>query len=74
MPLAATLDQLIEVQTAISKVLKSQEYQQGDARNKRALLADLTAREKVLLNRYYNEQAAGDMDAYAQFNKPGAGL
>lgn len=74
MALKTTLEQIEELQTAISKVLKSQEYQQGDARNKRALLADLTAREKVLLNRYYNEQAAGDMDAYAQFNKPGAGL
>jgi FixJ family two-component response regulator len=74
MPLAATLDQLIEVQTAISKVLKSQEYQTGDSRNKRALLSELTAREKELLDRYYNEQAAGDMDAYAQFNLPGAGI
>lgn len=74
MALKTTLEQVEEVQTAISKALKSQEYQQGDARNKRALLADLTAREQVLLDRYYNEQAAGDMDAYAQFNTPGAGI
>lgn len=74
MALKTTLEQIEELQTAISKVLKSQEYQTGDSRNKRALLSELTAREKQLLDRYYNEQAAGDMDAYAQFNKPGAGL
>jgi FixJ family two-component response regulator len=74
MALKTTLEQIEELQTAISKVLKSQEYQTGDSRNKRALLSELTAREKELLDRYYNEQAAGDMDAYAQFNLPGAGI
>jgi hypothetical protein len=74
MPIATTEAQLIEVQTAISKVLKSQEYQAGDSRNKRALLSELTTREKELLDRYYNEQACGDMDTYAQFSRPGSGL
>lgn len=74
MALASTLTQLEEVQASISKVLKSQEYQTGDQRSKRALLSELTEREKVLLDRYYNEQACGDMDAFVQFNRPGSGV
>ncbi|OPY78280.1 MAG: hypothetical protein A4E65_02303 [Syntrophorhabdus sp. PtaU1.Bin153] len=74
MAIASTQTQLEEVQDAISKVLKSQEYQMGDMRTKRALLSELTEREKYLLDRYYNEQASGDMDAYAEFSKPGLGL
>ena len=55
MAVKTTLEQLEEVQTAISKVLKSQAYRSGANSNTRAELKALTEREDKLLIRYQAE-------------------
>lgn len=55
MPIKTTLEQIEEVQEAISNVMKSQEYQTADLKNKRAMLKDLDEREERLLTRYRRE-------------------
>ncbi|MBN1105803.1 MAG: hypothetical protein JXL84_20505 [Deltaproteobacteria bacterium] len=59
MALKTTLEQLEEVQSAISAVMTSQEYTRGNRSLVRAKLADLEAREKSLLERYNAEQGTG---------------
>ena len=64
MAVKTTLEQLEEVQSAISKVMESQEYQTGlGLRNVRAKLDALTARESMLLRRYKAEQGTGGVPA-----------
>jgi hypothetical protein len=56
MALKSTLEQLEEVQTAISRVLESQEYKTALGNNQKyAELEALEAREKRLLDRYERE-------------------
>lgn len=61
MALKTTLEQLEEVQAAISAVMTSQEQTQpGDGGSvRRADLAKLEAREEKLLSRYRAEQGTG---------------
>lgn len=54
--LKSTLEQLEEVQAAITAVLANQSYRLGDRQVTRADLEFLTAREEILLRRY-NEEA-----------------
>lgn len=53
--LKTTLEQLEEVQAAISAVLTNQSYRLGDRQVTRADLQFLNARESVLLKRYAEE-------------------
>lgn len=55
MPIKTTLEQIEEVQTAISAVLNGQAYSIAGRSLTRADLADLTAREEALLKRYNDE-------------------
>ena len=55
MALASTLEQLEEVQAAITAVLNSQSYKIGDITYTRADLDSLTSREETLLGRYNRE-------------------
>jgi len=59
MAVKTTLEQLEEVQEAISAVMSSQEIGQGDSKVVRARLDALQNREAVLLARYDLEQAEG---------------
>ena len=60
MALKTTLQQLEEVQAAITKILEGgQDLGRGDKRLIRARLAVLHDREKELLLRYYAEQGEG---------------
>ena len=59
MAVKTTLEQLEEVQTAITACLTSQELTGPHGSVVRARLEAMTAREQVLLKRYYEEQASG---------------
>ena len=59
MALKTTLEQLEEVQAAISSVMTGQSYSIAGRALTRADLAALTERESALLVRYNNEQSGG---------------
>ena len=59
MAVKTTLEQLEEVQTAITKVLEAQASGIGDKTLQRASLASMSTREKILLDRYSAEQGTG---------------
>jgi len=61
MAVKTTLEQLEEVQAAITEVMTSQELHAGGASGRivRAQLAALEAREEKLLARYRTEQGTG---------------
>jgi len=59
MALKTTLEQLEEVQAAISAVMNNQSYQMNGASVTKANLAELTDREETLLARYKREQGTG---------------
>jgi len=61
MAVKATLEQIEEVQAAITEVMTSQEMSAGGASGRivRANLKDLEAREEKLLERYQVEQGTG---------------
>lgn len=59
MALKTTLEQLEEVQAAISAVMHSQAYSQDGRSLTRADLPALQEREKMLLSRYKAEQGTG---------------
>ncbi len=59
MAIKTTLEQLEEVQEAISAVMLGQEYSMSNRRLTRANLADLEAREEKLLARYRAETGTG---------------
>lgn len=61
MAIKTTLEQLEEVQTAISAVLKGQDVMVDGVRVTLANLNELTAREQILLNRYKAETGTGGM-------------
>jgi len=61
MAVKTTLEQLEEVQTAISKVMNAQSGSRGDKTLQRARLDQLEAREEKLLLRYKAEQGTGGM-------------
>lgn len=61
MAIKTTLEQLEEVQTAISSVLKGQDVTVDGVRVTLANLNELTAREQILLNRYKAETGTGGM-------------
>jgi hypothetical protein len=54
-----TLEQLEEVQAAITKVMSGQDMSISDKRLQRAKLDSLTARESILLARYKAETGTG---------------
>lgn len=73
MAVKTTLEQLEEVQAAITACLTSQELTGPHGSVVRARLDSLHAREQVLLKRYYEEQAAGDSGGFAnkvKFERP----
>lgn len=59
MAIKTTLEQLEEVQAAISKVLEAQMSSIGDKSLMRAKLQALTERENILLQRYAAETGTG---------------
>jgi hypothetical protein len=59
MALKTTLEQLEEVQAAITKVMAGQDVTIDGMRLSRANLADLERREEKLLTRYKSEQGTG---------------
>jgi len=59
MAIKTTLEQLEEVQAAISKVMKGQSVSMDGNQLTRANLADLEKREEKLLARYRNESGQG---------------
>lgn len=59
MAVKTTIEQLEEVQTAISQVLQAQEVSRGGKTHRLAELNALQAREKLLLARYKREQGRG---------------
>ena len=63
MALKTILEQLEEVQDAITKTLNSQRYKTSSVEMQKALLSDLTNREESLLNRY---RKYGDIDIATQ--------
>lgn len=69
MALKTTLEQLTEVQNAISAVMTGQSYKIGNRALTRADLAALEKREETLLNRYQMEQSANSSGASGSFNK-----
>jgi len=56
MALMTTLEQLEQIQAAITAVASGQSYRMGDITFTRANLSDLTKREEILLARYNREQ------------------
>ncbi|MFA5056838.1 MAG: hypothetical protein WC485_01880 [Opitutaceae bacterium] len=73
MAVKTTLEQLEEVQAAITACLTSQELSGPHGTVVRARLEALTAREQQLLKRYEEEQAAGDTGGFinrVQFGRP----
>jgi hypothetical protein len=73
MAVKTTLEQLEEVQSAITACLTSQELSGPHGTVVRARLEALHAREEVLLKRYYEEQASGAEGGFAnkvQFGRP----
>ena len=69
MALKTTLEQLTEVQNAISAVMTGQSYRIGNRILTRADLAALEKREETLLNRYQMEQSANSSGSGGMFNK-----
>lgn len=69
MALKTTLEQLEEVQAAISAVMLGQSYRIGNRALTRADLGALEAREEKLLARYRKE-TEGTMRNYARFTEP----
>lgn len=61
MAVKTTLEQLEEVQTAISAVMSGQSYSIAGRALTRADLKALTDRETTLLNRYKSETGTGGM-------------
>jgi len=61
MAVKTTLEQLEEVQAAITKVMTAQSAGLADKTMTRARLDMLTAREEILLTRYRAEQGTGGM-------------
>ncbi|HSV27262.1 MAG TPA: hypothetical protein VLH60_05155 [Sedimentisphaerales bacterium] len=59
MAIKTTLEQLEEVQAAISAVMTGQAYSIAGRNITRANLAELTKREEMLLSRYKREQGTG---------------
>jgi CO dehydrogenase/acetyl-CoA synthase alpha subunit len=59
MALKTTLEQIEEVQAAITQVMTSQSMEGPEGGLARARLAELTARETLLLDRYKSEQNTG---------------
>jgi hypothetical protein len=59
MAIKTTLEQLEEVQAAISAVMSGQTYSVAGRNVTRANLAELTKREEMLLARYRREQGTG---------------
>jgi hypothetical protein len=59
MAIKTTLEQLEEVQSAISAVMESQSYSISGRSKTMASLAELQKREEVLLVRYRRESASG---------------
>ena len=73
MAIKTTLEQLEEVQTAITKCLAAQSMGAGDKSVMRARLDFLQQREDTLLSRYKEESATGSgggMFNKVQFNDP----
>jgi hypothetical protein len=64
MALKTTLEQLEEVQTAITAVMSGQDVTIGDKRLSRADLNALSVREEKLLARYKSEQGTGGTPAF----------
>jgi hypothetical protein len=64
MAVKTTLEQLEEVQAAISKVMNAQSGSIGDKALQRARLDLLTAREEMLLKRYNAESGTGGVPAF----------
>ena len=69
MALKTTLEQLEEVQAAITAVMTGQAYTIGGRSLTRANLAALQEREEKLLSRYQKE-TEGTMRNYAKFTEP----
>jgi hypothetical protein len=67
MAIQTTLEQLEEVQTAITECLKAQSIGAADKNVLRASLASLTDRETMLMSRYKSELASGTSGG--MFNK-----
>lgn len=70
MAVKTTLEQLEEVQTAITAVMTGQSYSLGGRTLTRADLKALGERESMLLNRYRAEQATGSNINKVQFQRP----
>jgi hypothetical protein len=66
MAIKTTLEQLEEVQAAISKVMTGQDTSWGDKRVKLADLEMLQKREEYLLKKYYGE--TGTTRGFPAFN------
>jgi len=64
MAVKTTLEQLEEVQAAITKVMRSQSAGIGDKTLSRARLDMLTASEEMLIKRYNAEQGTGGVPAF----------
>ena len=71
MAIKTTLEQIEEVQAAITKVLNSQSYTIGDASVQRAKLKALTDREEMLLGKYQKEQGTSPSVSQAYFGDAG---
>jgi len=63
MAIKTTLEQLEEVQAAITKVMNAQSAGRGDKTLTRAKLDALTDRENILLRRYRAESGTGGFPA-----------
>jgi len=68
MAIQTTLEQLEEVQTAITECLKAQSVGAGDKTILRAQLASLNVREEMLWKRY-NEETAASASNKSPWNK-----
>lgn len=68
MALKTTSEQLEEVQTAILSVCNAQSYTIDGRTFTKANLNELSAREELLLKRYYNEQGTSPRVSFAQFS------
>jgi hypothetical protein len=71
MAIKTTLEQIEEVQAAITLAMSGQEYKVGNVSRKRADLKALEARERYLLNKYYREPGARRTVAAANFANAG---
>jgi hypothetical protein len=69
--LKTTLEQLEEVQAAISAALTNQSYRLGDRQITRADLQFLTIREETLLKRYGEESGTRPLSVAVRFGSLG---